>query len=94
MNKEEAERIANEVASRYRARPRDELLRLLKKQDTFEAVGPSGTRYQLEVEAVWDDRKGNNLRVFVEIDDGGPSAFHPLVTDFIVAPDGRFVDEP
>lgn len=85
--------MANEVAARYRAHPREELLRLLKEQDNFELVAPSGTRYQVEVEAVWDDRKGNNLRVFVEIDDGSLSAFHPLTTDFIVAPDGRFVGE-
>ena len=75
--------MANEVASRYRARPRDELLRLLKEQDTFELVAPSGTHYQLEVEAVWDDRRGRDLRVFVEIDDGGQSAFRPLVVDFM-----------
>jgi hypothetical protein len=93
MNRQEAERIANQVAIRYRGRSRDELLRLLKEQDAFEEVAPSGTRYQLEVHAVWDDRKGNDLRVFVEIDDGGRSAFHPLAVDFIMAPDGRFVGE-
>ena len=40
-----------------------ELQRLLKEQDLLEVRGPSGTSYQLEVEAVWDDRPGGNLRV-------------------------------
>ena len=93
MNRQEAERIANEVASRYRARPRDELLRYLKEQDVFEEVAPSGNRYQIEVQAFWDDRKGNDLRVRIAIDDFGCSAFHPLIVDFIVARDGRFVGE-
>ena len=93
MNKLEAERVAGEVASRYRERPRAELLRLLDEQDAFEIVAPSGRRYQIEVTAVWDDRKGNNLRVFTLIDDGGFLVISPLSVDFIVAPDGRFIGE-
>ena len=93
MDRREAEQVANEVASRYRSRPRDELLRYLKEQDVVEVVASSGTRYQIEVQAFWDDRTGNDLRVRIAVDDFGPSAFHPLVVDFIVAPDGRFVGE-
>ena len=93
MNKEEAERVGNEVASRYRARPREELLRYLKEQDVFEVVAPSGTRYQIEVQAFWDDRRGKDLRVRIGVDDFGPSAYDPLVVDFIIAPDGSFVGE-
>jgi len=43
-----------------------ELQRLLKEQDCFETRGPSGVSYQVEIEAVWDDRPGGNLRVFGE----------------------------
>ncbi len=93
MNRPEAERIANEVASRYRSRPREELLRCLNDQDVSEVVAPSGNRYQIEVQAFWDGRNGNDLRVRIAIDDFGLSAFHPLIVDFIVAPDGRFVGE-
>lgn len=93
MNKVEAKAVATEVASRYRTRARDDLLRLLDDQDTLELIAPSGKRYQVEVEAVWDDRRGNNLRVFIEVDDGAFSAFSPLTVCFIVAPDGSLVDE-
>ena len=77
MDKREAEQVANEVASRYRSRPRDELLRYLKEQDVFEVVAPSGTRYQIEVQAFWDDGKGKDLRVRIAVDDFGTSAFQP-----------------
>lgn len=94
MDKAEARRTADGVATRYRARPREELLRLLKEQDNFEVVASSNNRYQVEVMAVWDDRRDKDLRVFISVDDGaGISAFLPLTVDFIVAPDGTFVDE-
>ena len=77
----------------YRRCGYDALLRLLEQQDVFEAVGASGTMYQLEVQAVWDDRKAGNLRVIVSIDDGGWRAFMPLASSFIMRPNGTFVDE-
>jgi hypothetical protein len=92
MNKQEAKRMADEVASRSRATTRG-VTQYLDRQETFDVVAPSGTRYQIEVEAFWDDRKDKNLRVAIAIDDFGWSTFHPLVVAFIVAPDGRFVGE-
>ena len=94
VNRAEAERVAEDIAGRYRASPREELLRLIDKQESFEVDAPSGNRYQLEVTAVWDDRERNNLRVSIAVDDGGiVSAISPLTVDFIVAPDGTFVGE-
>ena len=59
-----------------------------------EVLGPSGTKYKIEVEAVWDSgTKGGDLRVIGSIDDGGWRAFHPIGRDFIMAPDGKFVGE-
>jgi hypothetical protein len=45
------------------------------------------------VQAFWDDRKNDNLRVMVKIEDGGWRALTPMCCDFIVAPDGSFVGE-
>ena len=67
--------------------------RLLGKQETFERVGTSGARYQVEIQAVWDDRPDGNLRVLAAIDDGGWRAFAPLSDSFICAPDGGFIGE-
>jgi hypothetical protein len=61
--------------------------------DTEDRIGPSGTTYQIEVEAFWDDEEGGNLRVCVAIDGGEVSAYRPISSDFIIAPDGSFVGE-
>jgi hypothetical protein len=62
-------------------------------RNSARSPGESGTRYQAEIEVVWDDKRDGNLRVFAAIDDGGWRAFAPLTNSFIVAPDGSFVGE-
>ena len=54
---------------------------------------PAGREYQTEVNVLWDDRPGGNIRVIGSIDDGGLRAFAPLTDSFIKAPDGSFVGE-
>ena len=93
MDTQEARTVVAKELRRYRAMRYQELQRLLKEQDHLGALGPSGVSYQLEVEAVWDDRPGGNLRVFGHIDDGSLRAVAPLTEDFIMAPDGSFVGE-
>jgi hypothetical protein len=58
-----------------------------------EAVGSSGVRYQVEVQAFWDAGRPGDLRVRAAVDDGGRRAYRPLRRDFILAPDGSFVGE-
>ena len=77
----------------YRSLGYERLLRLLNEQDVFEITGASGAIYQVEIQAVWDARKDRDLRVRGSIDDKGWRAFAPLTSDFIVRPDGTFVDE-
>jgi len=93
MDSQEARTIVAKELQRYRAMTYQELQRLLKEQDLLEVRGPSGASYQLEVEAIWDDRPGGNLRVFGHIDDRGLRALAPLTEDFIIAPNGSFVGE-
>jgi hypothetical protein len=93
MNLDEAQAVLRGELERYRSNSRGELQRLLSEQDVKEVRGASGTIYQVEIEAVWDDRIGGDLRVLGHIDDRGIRAFAPLTRDFIVAPDGSFVDE-
>lgn len=90
-NKTEAREIAATEIERLRSLSREELLRYLDTPATREVTGSSGTTFQLEVSALWDDRKRENLRVVVSIDDGGFSAFAPVSDDFIVGPGGSFV---
>jgi hypothetical protein len=87
----EAREILNDEIVKLRIRSYDDLrARLLGE---FEVVGASGTRYQVELEAVWDSGKNGPLRVFVQIDDGGWRAFRPMSDSFIIAPDGSFVGD-
>jgi hypothetical protein len=93
MNKAEAREVLAAAIERLRSTPRDSLLRLIDESVNYEVTGPSGTVYQVELEAWWDDRPSENLRVVVAVDDEGWSAFKPICDDFIVAPDGSFVGE-
>ncbi len=93
MNKTEARAILAQHLREYREKAYADLLYLLHEQDNLEVAGPSGTWYQLEFLAVWDDRQEANLRVIGSIDDGGVRAFFPLTDGFIMAPDGSLVGE-
>jgi hypothetical protein len=94
MDKAEAGAILATEVQNLRTRPYFELIRrLLDEQETFEVTAASGVRYQVELDAFWDDKRAKNLRVIGAIDDGGRSSYLPLTDDFIVAPDGSFVGE-
>ena len=93
MNNDEARAIAAEQLKQLRTRSYDVLRRrLLDRQESFEVVGPSGARYQVELQAVIDG-PGENLRVMVAVDDGGLRAFAPLTDDFIVSSQDTFIGE-
>jgi len=95
MNKEEARAVARAFLANYRAKPYVELAALIGSTQTVEVTTPSGTRYQLELQAFWDDpaKPHDVVRVSVAIDDGRLRAFVPLCESFLIAPDGAFVGE-
>ena len=93
MDKVEARGILGGEVARRRAQSYSQLKELNGDSKHIEVVGNSGTEYQLEVQAWWDDKREQNLRVIVSIDDGGLRAIVPLTESFIVAPDGEFVGE-
>lgn len=93
MDKSEAKAILSRELAGYRQLPYQELIARLEIEDLREVRGASGTTYQLEFQLLWDDEKSGHLRVMAMIDDGGLRAFVPLTDDFIIAPDGSFIDE-
>jgi hypothetical protein len=93
VEKREARIILQELLDELCERPYSDLAKLVGDSQQREIAGKSGTRYQVEIEAVWDDKRDGNLRVFAAIDDGGWRAFVPLTDSFIIAPDGSFVGE-
>ena len=94
MNKAEARDIRERHLLEYKSLPYFKLLRLLHATDSTEAMGESGAIYQIELEAIWDDAPGGDLRVTGTADDGKLlSSIQPLCSDFIVRPDGSLVGE-
>ena len=77
----------------YRARPYADLIRLLDRTTHIDMDGASGTKYQIDIEIVWDGAPNGDLRVMGAIDDGGVRANLPLTHSFILRPDGTFVGE-
>ena len=60
---------------------------------TYELTGQNGTKYQIEIQAFWDDKPGGNIRVTGNIDDGGLRVFIPLTDGFIKGPGEEFIGE-
>ena len=58
MDTQEAKRLIDEQLARYRTMGYTALLRLLDAQDRFELEGAGGTKYQVEISAIWDGQKG------------------------------------
>ncbi|MCA1833341.1 MAG: hypothetical protein ABR548_06660 [Actinomycetota bacterium] len=96
MNRAEAQRVIGAVLDELRDMSYDELVEtFLDDPHAREIEGPdSGTLYRVEIEAFWDDREGENLRVLVAVDDGnGLRGYVPVTEDFTIAPNGLFVGE-
>ena len=97
MNKEEAQRLADEALEPLRSRSYKQLLaEYFKNPHTWEAKGRDGQEYNLEVEAMWDSRKERTLRVFACADDRSLRSglvSSPVCSDFIIGPDGAYIDD-
>jgi len=91
MDKDEAREVLRRHLESYRRQSYTRLAALIGKPQTCELTAPSGTSYQIEVEASWDDNPNGDIHVIGSVDDGGWRAFVPLSEDFIMAPDGSLV---
>ncbi len=93
MDKEEARTIAAEQLRELRTKSYEELRdRLLDESENVEVFAASGARYRVGRQAVLDG-PGDVLRVIVAVDDGGLRAFAPVNADFLISPQGTFIDE-
>jgi hypothetical protein len=94
MDEREAIEVAEQRVAALRALPYTQLVaQWLGRPRSEWAMARSGTQYALEIEAVWDDAPHGDLRVWVLVDDGGPTAQRPIQRNFIMASDGTYVDE-
>ena len=93
MNKVKAKLVLVEELSKYRALPYATLKGMVGQVDAYEVTTPDGLAYQIEVQTMWDGKPDAAIRVIGAIDDGGWAAFSPLSDDFIIMPNGTFLDE-
>jgi len=106
-HEDEARTIVKEKLEPYRHKSYAELVEMVGKPDTFEITGPSGTEYQVEIEAFWDDKPNNNVRVMAAIDESPqrpvfwripvlrwiPIYGADVIECFIMSPGGTFIGE-
>lgn len=93
MNHEEATSVLARVMQVYRKKKYSDLVRFLDQTTHLEMDGPSGAKYQLEIQVVWDHEPNTDLRVIGSVDDGSWRALAPVSDSFILRPDGTFVGE-
>ena len=87
MNRQVAQRILDARLAEMRGLSYPALLARIGEISVATATGEDGKEYQIEIEVFWDDpRQRKDLRVMATVDDGGWSAFVPLLGSFIVSP--------
>ena len=89
MDREEALSLLNAKLEEYRKLSYEQLAANVGDEELPEVVGASSTQYQIEIQIVWDDEPGCDVRALTAIDDGGWRAFMPLCADLLVTPDGE-----
>ena len=84
LNSTVAEAIAEQALAELQQVPYPALVPLLDDSRKAVVTGADGRQYQVVTYALPD--VDDCVRVIVAVDDGGRSAFKPLVRDIIVAP--------
>jgi hypothetical protein len=84
LDKHEARSILHRELQAWEAFSWTELRDRVGTIEMLEMTGASGTRYQIEIEPIWDALPGGAIRVLGAIDDGGLRAVVPITHDFLV----------
>ena len=93
MDREEALSLLNVKLDQYRNLSYAELSAKIGDEEFPEVVGPTGTKYQIEIQIRWDHKPDGDVRVMGTIDDGTfRGAFMPVCSDLIVRPDDHDLD--
>lgn len=91
MNEQVAYALIDTELRRLQRLSYSDLTASIGKVETKKLVGDDGQTYQLETQALWDHKKGGDVRLIVAADDGGWRAFKPLTASLIMRPDGSLV---
>jgi hypothetical protein len=91
MNNDEAATVLEQYLAAFVRRPYAELAAMIDNPQSIEAIGSSGTVYQIEFDVFYDSEPSGDLRIMGCIDDGGWRAFAPLSKSEIMKPTGELV---
>ena len=93
MDKAEARQIAEKELELYRSISYQELAGRIDQCEHYEGASEHGEQYQIQFDFFFDDGESRNIRVISKVSYSGWTDFFPVSSDFIIAPDGSFVDE-
>jgi hypothetical protein len=94
MDKIEAKLILQSVIEKFTLKNYAALSDLIDNSLWLTVIANSGTEYQVQIQAFWDDEENGTLRCVASIDDGGFLTFMaPLSEDFIKNSNNEFVGE-
>jgi hypothetical protein len=93
MNHNEARQLLEAQLEEWRHRSYAELSREVGRWRRFETTGPSGQRYEGDIQVFWRGVPLGLVKVIGSIDDGGWRTFVPLMTDFTMTPDGTIISD-
>jgi hypothetical protein len=91
MDEENAGAVLAEKIGPYRSKSYAELKAMIDRFDDYEVPTPEGSLYHIQIQVFWDGEPDGNIRVMGGIDDSS-SLRSPLVDDFVMAPDGSFLE--
>ncbi|WP_299426161.1 hypothetical protein [uncultured Meiothermus sp.] len=88
MNRNEAKKVLEEQLQRFGGGSYLELFSqaMAQRVETYEVLGESGVRYQVEVQFLWDRQPGGTIRVMGSIDDQRFSSLVPLTDCLLMGP--------
>ena len=70
MDRIEARTMLAETLAKFRELSYSQLVVHIRRMAPVEVIGPSGTKYQIEIQFMWDNTKDGDVRVMAGIDDG------------------------
>jgi hypothetical protein len=87
---EEATKVLADQLEEVKKVPYDRLAALMgvKNVESFDITAESGTKYDVEVESLWQDKEGGSIQVNIVVFENDLSSMIPAETSFIMTPDG------
>ncbi len=92
-NAAEAKAVLRTFMEPYRRSTHTDLAQLVSKRKAVQLRGPTGSEYEIKVDAHWDDQPGADVSVCGTINDHGWCACQDIYELFSMSPEGTIVGD-